>query len=172
MMPSISTSLWLSAAGVLVAGTVIIGTTLDWMNRDVRSRGTYSFPDLQNTTSTERAKTILTTWSRTEVDSDVRKVIHLDLVFPFFYALLAALVCLRAATNAGTSWVVTVGVLMAAVAVLAGVFDVLENLVMLRMVGHAERAAEIHTVAVFKNLKMTCVSLPFLYTLLAHFDAR
>jgi hypothetical protein len=161
----------LIAGAVLFIGTIVIGLILDRINKNDRQATGYAFPDLQNASSVEQAKAVLETWHTKNADAGIKKAMYIDLVFPFFYAGLIALICFQASAHMRTRWVAVAGLIMAAVALLGGIFDILENTRMLSMVGHPENAREIATVAKFRTLKIWLVVVPMVYALLAHFDA-
>ncbi len=158
-------------AGGLFVGTIVIGLILDRINKNDRQATGYAFPDLQNASTEEQAKTVLATWHTKHADADIKRAMYVDLVFPIFYAGLVALICFQASAHMRTRWVAIAGLIMAAVALLGGIFDILENSKMLSMVGHPENAREIATVAKLKTLKIWFVIVPMVYALLAHFDA-
>jgi hypothetical protein len=175
---------WRIAVAVLFVGTVVLTSVLMKMNRADRAETGFAFPDLQNAetvvlagnevTAEQKAAEILSAWQpRDEKDlrqEHVRTSMKVDLLFPSFYALLVALVCWRASRNAPTRWVAVAGTIAAAAAVAGGVFDVLENLKMLSMVGDPKSAAGIATVVLFRNLKVLGIMVGLVYALLAHFD--
>ncbi|HEX6098456.1 MAG TPA: hypothetical protein VF432_19220 [Thermoanaerobaculia bacterium] len=174
---------WRIAVGVLFVGTVVLTSVLMKMNRDDRAETGFAFPDLQNAetvvlagnevTAEKRAAEVLSAWQPLDEkdlrQEHVRNSMKVDLVFPFFYALLIALVCWRASLNAPTRWVAVAGRIAAAAAVTGGIFDVLENLKMLSMLGDPKNAAGIATVVLFRNLKVMGSMVGLVYALLAHF---
>ena len=175
---------WIIAVSVLFVGTVVLTVVLMKMNRADRAETGFAFPDLQNAetvvlagkevTAEERAAEILNAWQPIDENDPrrehVRRSMKVDLIFPFFYALLIALVCWRASLNAPTRWVAVAGMIAAAAAVAGGIFDVLENLKMLSMLGDPKNAAEISTVVLFRKLKSAGITAGLVYALLAHFD--
>lgn len=175
---------WRIAVSVLFVGTVVLTSVLMKMNRTDRAETGFAFPDLQNAetvvlagnevTAEKKAAEVLSAWQPSDEkdlrQEHVRKSMRVDLIFPFFYALLIALVCWRASLNAPTRWVAVAGMIAAAAAVAGGIFDVLENLKMLSMLGDPKNAAGIATVALFRNLKVTGITAGLVYALLAPFD--
>lgn len=174
---------WRIAVGLLFVGTIVFTSVLMKMNRKDRAETGFAFPDLQNAetvvlagnevTAEKKAAEVLSAWQPLDEkdlrQEHIRKSMKVDLIFPLFYALLIALVCWRASLNAPTRWVAVAGMIAAAAAVAGGVFDVLENLKMLSMLGDPKSAAGIATVVLFRNLKVTGIMVGLVYALLAHF---
>ncbi len=160
---------WLIAAGVLFAGTVAIGWKLGEMNNAARAGELrHAFADLQSVTTEEQATSILQTWKDAGA-KPITDAMKLDLVFPFFYATLVALACLRAATRVQRRWVAVLGMVAAALAVAGGVFDLLENGKMLKMVEDLSRAEDVGTLVLFKRLKEGLSMLALSYVILVPF---
>jgi hypothetical protein len=162
---------WFPLLAVLLLGTVAIAIPLGIWNGKMRSQHTYAFPDLQDATTVDQARTILQKWDDSGANEEIAKTMRLDLAFPFFYATLLALICLRASINTRHPWVAVTGIVLAVGAVAGGVFDLFENMSMLAMLGDVEKAGRIGTVRAFGMPKVYLAMLAAVYGWLAHFDA-
>lgn len=162
---------WFPVLGVLLIGTLAIAIPLGIWNGKMRVRHTHAFPDLQGATTADQARAILQKWNDSGANAEIEKTMRLDLAFPFFYATLLALICLRASINAHHPWVAVTGIVLAVGAVAGGVFDLFENMTMLAMLGDVEKAGRIATVRAFGMAKEYLAMFAAIYGWLAHFDA-
>jgi len=161
---------WISALIVLVICTLAIAIPLDRWNAKMRDLSDFAFPDLQNAKSEPKARQILDAWKDPDLRTEIARTMKLDLVFPLFYAPLIALIAFRASRNARHRWVATLGAVLAAGALAAGVFDLLENMTMLRMLADDD-ATRWRLVQAFGMPKNYLSQAATIYALLAHFDA-
>lgn len=160
---------WIPALILLVLGTLAIGIPLDRWNTKMRDRTGFGFTDLQHAKSESQARQILDAWKDPEVRAEIARTMKLDLVFPFFYAPLIALIAFRASRSARHRWVATLGAALAAGALAAGIFDLLENTTMLRMLAEDD-ATRWRLVQAFGMPKNYLAQAATIYALLAHFD--
>ena len=160
---------WIPALIVLVLGTLAIAIPLDRWNTTMRDRTGFAFPDLQDATSEAKARQVLDAWKAPAVRAEIAGTMKLDLVFPFFYAPLIALIAFRASRSARRRWVATLGAALAIGALAAGIFDLLENMTMLRMLADddATRWRLVHAFGMPKNYLAQAATI---YALLAHFE--
>ena len=174
--------IWRSRRGSLIAfvvllvGTVTIGRNLAQRNAEHRKpdKYTYAFPDLQNAALAHdagKAKTILTKWNDTGANKAIRGAMQTDLVFPLFYAPLAALLAYRASIRRPTPWVAGLGRWSAVAALIGGLADLAENATMLTMLGDPGAASSVSLVYVFSWIKSAGPVLAVFYVPFSHLDS-
>ena len=167
---------WGILAVLLLIGTAVFIGKLEAMNDRDRGATCFAFPDLQNAKTEAKAKEILTAWQPKNAQDprreNVRAAIKADLWFPLFYASLFALLSWRASVSSGRRWVVVLGMIAAALAVVGGIFDILENRQMLSMLDDVNKAKEIGKVVILRQVKSLAILPAFVYVLLAHLETR
>ena len=152
------------AAAILFAGALAIGIPLGGRNKAEVAKYGYAFPDLQDARKPEKAQAILETWNTTGANDDIRKSMQLDLAFPLFYASLLALLAYRASLDPTIPKLARLGRWCAAGALVGGLADLVENGMMLAMLGDPGRATWLYLLLVFVFTKIAGAAAAVLYT--------
>lgn len=155
----------------LFLGTIAFTFLLDSKNEALRQPRRYAFPDLQNATNTTDAAAILESWDKTGVNDQVKASMKLDLLFPFFYAPLIALLCRYASLRRPTAWVARLGPPLAIAAIVSGLCDLAENGIMLWMVGDPANVKYLPLMMVFTWGKIVLLVVSSWYVVLSHLDS-
>lgn len=157
---------------VLLVGTIGIGYALYRCNAELDARYGYAFPDLQDAESAAKASEIVTKWNGIPgANDEIRKTMQVDLVFPFFYAPLGALLAYWVSLRRKTPWVARPGRWVAIAALAGGAADLVENGIMLQMLGDAGAAASLFPVMhVFTRIKELGLLVAGTYLVFAHID--
>ena len=170
-------SFWRSRRASIVAGILlVVGTVgfiglLAWRNANERELYGYAFPDLQDARTEKEAKPILEKWKASKDATEaIRTTMKLDLVFPFFYAPLLALLAYRASLNR-LPWVARLGPWFALAALVGGACDVGENTTMLTMMSDPNGLSLLFRKNVFFDIKYAGSIAAMVYGLLAHLDS-
>jgi hypothetical protein len=157
---------------ILVAGTIGIGWPLFRANARLRAQYGYAFPDLQDAVSAAKASEIVAKWDGIAGANDaIRKTMQADLVFPFFYASLGALLAYWVSLRRKRPWVARLGRWAAIAALAGGAADLVENGIMLQMLGDAGAAASLYPVMhAFTWIKGGGLAVAWVYIVFAHID--
>jgi len=158
---------------ILLAGTIGIGWPLDRCNEQMRARyDNKAFPQLQNADSADEARGIVATWDGIPgANDEIRKTMLVDLVFALFYAPLAALLAYWVSLRRKTPWVAEFGRWAAIAALAGGAADLVENGIMLQMLGDPNAAASLFPVMhVFTLIKGGGLTVALFYIVFAHID--
>lgn len=167
---------WLSRRGsaiacaVLLAGALAIGIPLGCRNKDEAKKYGHAFPALQDAREATEAEAILKKWKDDGAKEDIRLSMQIDLAFALFYAPLLALLAYRASLRRTRPWLVRLGSWCAAAALIGGLADLIENGMMLKMLGHPERATWQCVLLVFVFTKLAGAAAAVLYIFFSHLD--
>lgn len=126
--PSRKTALWLLGALALVALAVLLA-----LDRELMRGGAPGIATFELAFSSERAREILAQWGTDRYDT-ARASLIIDFAFIVGWAGFLALLCRVAADRQLGARFTRAGAYLAWVAIAAGVFDLLEDLALLRVI--------------------------------------
>jgi hypothetical protein len=158
------------ACAMLFAGLLATAIPLGCRNKVEAKKYEHPFPALQDARTVTKAKSILETWNGNGGNQDIRVSMQLDLAFALFYAPLLALLAYRASVHRTRPGLARLGRWCGAGALIGGLADLVENAIMLTMLGHPERARWQCVLLVFVVTKLVGAATAVLYIFFSHLD--
>ena len=149
VMSSVCTIMWM----------ILMGSAIKPLN----SKQIVSF-ELAKTTET--ATKIIKEWEENELIQNARKSIYLDFVFLILYSLSIGIGCIVLSAFTQNSFLVQVGSWLSKIVPLAGIFDVVENLAMLKTLSGEVTALYVVVAYWFALMKFLIVLLALLFVLI------
>lgn len=150
----------------LLAGTLFFLLLLRWQGRQLNTAASPAgIVSLELAATAEKTSAILNGWEKQKLTGKARNNIMIDFLFIPFYALLFYTLCGSISVQY-KGRAATVGVLLAFCALIAGLFDVVENLLMLLGTFSGVTPATAALTAFFASAKFFLLVISLVYVAL------